>query len=71
MSGFVILSLTCREALPPDDSMQLLLGSLKYYEDDASKYWMEDAGMDEVAVYLLGSKSTTLSQELKSALGIA
>ena len=52
--------------------MDLLLGALKYYEDQASKYWMEDAAMDEVVVYLLrSSSSTNLPQELKRALGIA
>ncbi|CAE6928158.1 unnamed protein product [Symbiodinium sp. CCMP2456] len=59
------------KAVPEDASMELLLGSQQYYEDAASKYWMEDACLDDVVCYLLGSQSIKLAPEIKLALGIA
>ena len=49
--------------------MELLLGSQHYYEDDASKYWMEDASLDDVVSYLLRSQSIKLSEEIKGCTG--
>ena len=50
--------------------MELLLGSQHYYEDDASKFWNEDASLDDVVGYLLNSQSINLAPELKVALGL-
>ncbi|CAE7383367.1 unnamed protein product [Symbiodinium sp. CCMP2592] len=58
------------KAVPEDASMELLLGSQHYYEDDASKFWNEDASLDDVVGYLLSSRSINLAPELKVALGL-
>ena len=56
--------------MPTDASVSLLLASMSHYEDGASRFWVEDAGLASVVSYLLQSSNLDVPPELYSALDL-